>query len=394
MGKSHRFRFLSPVIPRKIVILYPKISINFYNLFQMQNMHLSQSSIRQRDTQLDIYRALVMIYILCVIHVVYWLSHGSEPLRSIILIEMPIIFFISGASLKGSSKRSFSKTFINRFKRVIIPYYIWIFAAITYVLILITISWFMNWAPPSVNLNGFVLLSYLIYPRDMEGLPYCSHLWFVVPYMIVSCSFPIQRIILERINRNIYFAILIIIFFGSTFLDSLLLQEIFCYNLFFMCGYLYYKQISKKKIALVLTATVVILVVILTTTSISFTPMQKHKFPPDMVFFIFGMGVICLLGLALGQIHLPQLKIIKIWNDKGYSIYLYQNFFFFGLSLILFLFPIIPNRGGIGIVISSIIIFLLATAASFAIVPFERFLVNRLSSYGKRLSEFRRKKDR
>ena len=53
----------------------------------------------ERDKQLDLYRGLSMIYVVCFIHVIYWLKIGSEPILSLMLFEMPLIFFISGASL-------------------------------------------------------------------------------------------------------------------------------------------------------------------------------------------------------------------------------------------------------------------------------------------------------
>ena len=76
----------------------------------------------KRDEQLDIYRAMSMMYVLCVTHVVYWLYIGLEPIKSLILVEMPIIFFITGASLSLTKKKSFRKALKNRTKRVLIPY--------------------------------------------------------------------------------------------------------------------------------------------------------------------------------------------------------------------------------------------------------------------------------
>ncbi len=79
-----------------------------------------------RDTQLDLYRAGVMIYIVCVIHVLYWLQIGGEPLKSLALFEMPVIFFISGAALSLSKpKRSLWRTVWNRLRRVLFPYYVY-----------------------------------------------------------------------------------------------------------------------------------------------------------------------------------------------------------------------------------------------------------------------------
>ncbi len=78
----------------------------------------------ERDEQLDLYRGLSMIYVVCFIHVMCWLKIGSEPLLSLMLFEMPVIFFISGASLSfNKSSRSFRATIWSRMKRVVLPYY-------------------------------------------------------------------------------------------------------------------------------------------------------------------------------------------------------------------------------------------------------------------------------
>ena len=78
-----------------------------------------------RDIQLDIYRALTMVYIVCVIHVVYWFGVFDEPVRSILLFEMPVIFFISGASYGVKHRiREVRSIVKNRVKRVLLPFYI------------------------------------------------------------------------------------------------------------------------------------------------------------------------------------------------------------------------------------------------------------------------------
>lgn len=74
-----------------------------------------------RDLQLDGYRGIVMIYIVCVIHVVNWLDYNIEPYNSFMLFEMPIIFFISGASLTFSGDKNFWQNLNNRLWRILVP---------------------------------------------------------------------------------------------------------------------------------------------------------------------------------------------------------------------------------------------------------------------------------
>ena len=81
----------------------------------------------QRDTQLDNYRALTMIYIVCFIHITYWFDGFGEPYRSYMLFEMPLIFFIAGAAQTYAKPKSLPKMIINRVWRVMFPFYFFIF---------------------------------------------------------------------------------------------------------------------------------------------------------------------------------------------------------------------------------------------------------------------------
>lgn len=62
--------------------------------------------------------------------------------------------------------------------------------------------------------------------------------------------------------------------------------------------------------------------------------MQDFKFSASYMFLIFGIGVIFVFGIILSYTKIPDLKIFRIWNRYGYSIYLYQNIAF---SIIAFL---------------------------------------------------------
>lgn len=75
-----------------------------------------------RDVQLDMYRGLLMIYIVCVIHVSGWLDYFNEPYSNLLLWEMPAIFYVAGASASLAAKKGFIEQFKNRLKRVYYPY--------------------------------------------------------------------------------------------------------------------------------------------------------------------------------------------------------------------------------------------------------------------------------
>lgn len=57
-----------------------------------------------------------MLYVVCFIHVLYCLKIGEQPFMSLVLFEMPVIFFISGASLSfNKNPRPIIKTQKSRF---------------------------------------------------------------------------------------------------------------------------------------------------------------------------------------------------------------------------------------------------------------------------------------
>ena len=78
-----------------------------------------------RDTLLDAIRAYTMMYIICVVHLFYYCLWPTDTLVSLILIEMPVIFFISGASARHSHKHTFRRLLVGRLRRVLLPYYVY-----------------------------------------------------------------------------------------------------------------------------------------------------------------------------------------------------------------------------------------------------------------------------
>ncbi|MDR2511322.1 MAG: acyltransferase [Bacteroidales bacterium] len=67
-----------------------------------------------RNEKLDIFRGLAMIWVILT-HCLYWLGYFSS-IKSFLLIEMPLFFFISGASNGMSNKKSLKGFYTNRFE--------------------------------------------------------------------------------------------------------------------------------------------------------------------------------------------------------------------------------------------------------------------------------------
>ncbi|WP_343101502.1 acyltransferase family protein [Romboutsia sp. MSSM.1001216sp_RTP31141st1_G3_RTP31141_220114] len=79
-----------------------------------------------RDEKLDIYRGLIMMYIIGFIHTLYWFPNFGTKIKSFFLFEMAVVFFITGASYSLSNKKSYGKYIISRIPRILIPYFIFI----------------------------------------------------------------------------------------------------------------------------------------------------------------------------------------------------------------------------------------------------------------------------
>ena len=349
----------------------------------------------KRDTQLDIYRAISMIYVICITHVLHWLNIGSEPIRSLILIEMPIIFFISGAALSlKDSPYGLLETVWNRFKRVVIPYYI-------YALVMIGIIAFLTmiyniFLPQIEYIFGsnfsynvkFDIFSYswsdyvaIISCTNIPQSPFSWHLWFIQPYIILSCTFGFQIKLIKGTNRWVYALITVVLFiFVQSITCNTLLQNVTFYNIFMVIGYLFYRHINMWQVFITGIITLMILV-IYTSLGGWFLPMQNHKFPPDHVFLLYNLLVLCVLSIILNRISIPNLKIFQTWNTRGYTLYLYQNVLFF------FVYPfykVLISNNHYQIIqwgICAVIMFVLSTIISHFTFSFERQIIHKLKIY-------------
>lgn len=346
----------------------------------------------KRDIQLDLYRAISMIYVICVTHILFWLNIGSEPVLSIILIEMPIIFFISGAALSLKENHYILlETIWNRLKRVVIPYYIYALVMIGIIAILTVVCLYFQPLFESIygmklSYNKIDICSYswadiieILLCIDIPQAPFAMHLWFILPYFILSSTFSLQIKLTKRINRWIYTLIVIVLFLLiQAITTNILLNNIFCYNIFMIIGYLFYKSINNYHIYIIGGISFCTLAIYVTIGG-WITPMQYHKFPPDYVFLLYNIFILCILSILFSKLSIPNFKILQLWNVRGYTIYLYQNIIFF-LIYPIYLLHIsrIPNR----IVqwgICAIIVFIASTIASFFAYPLEKGVMRKLN---------------
>lgn len=330
-----------------------------------------------RDTQLDAYRSLSMIYIVCIIHLVYWLGLGNEPLKSLILIEMPVIFFISGASLSlKTSNKTFVETLKNRTKRVLLPYYIYAAVMVLFVAVMTLLTKKQDYDITSYTLKD---ISDILLAVEIPQTPYSWHLWFVMPYMTLSCLFVLHQKVLAKVKHTPYIIANIIAFvLIQHFFKSELLRHIFCYNIFMLAGYCYYKKLSRKQIFVILLAATAGTLALHYLADIRFTPMQDHKFPADISFLCYTTAALCFLSLIFSYIKVPYKGVLATWNSRGYTIYLWQNIVFFAAGGISYgLSPHIGNGALLACILIPFI-FAASTLMSYATYPLEKFVVSKV----------------
>jgi len=86
---------------------------------------------RERDLFLDRMRTLATAWVL-MIHVLYILNFFADgifnTLRSWLLLEMPLFFFITGAGLSMTKPRPWGQYVLRSWRRILIPY--WCYALV------------------------------------------------------------------------------------------------------------------------------------------------------------------------------------------------------------------------------------------------------------------------
>lgn len=336
-----------------------------------------------RDIQLDNYRALVMIYILCVSHVLHWLLNAGEPILSVVVIGTPVIFFVSGAALSVSrSKRGIVETVINRLKRIVVPFYI-------YAIVAIVIAVVATLLIPRIELVGFrpVHLSdfswtdalKVIFCQDVPHIPYMAHLWFIIPYLILACSFPLQVKLTKHVNRHVYFVACILLFVVvQSFTQNALIREVLCYNVFIVAGYLYYRKCDMRLCVLLAVIALAALLINEFLLGGHFSPLQDHKFPPDWVFCAYSLFVLCLVSLVFWKIRVPQNRLLRIWNKRGYTMYLYQSVIFAVVAALRQHTYVSSAMPVVRVLTDAALVFVLSTALSYLTYPLERYIMDKL----------------
>lgn len=334
----------------------------------------------KRDTQLDCYRSLAMIYIVCVIHALYLFNIELETLKSALLFEMPLIFFIAGASQSYKHDFNLRKTINNRLKRVLLPYYIFIFAIFVLYSACTALHTPFEGGTIDINNLGTTDIIKLLATGGSVYLPYMGYTWFISIYLIISCLLPLQQKIIRRTGGCIYtfactVAFVLVCIFEIHSFEEVVERTLF-YNIFYIIGFVFYKKLKTKYIAAIaLPCAIISLYLIISDRAI---PMQQHKFPPDMIFLLYNIGPLCLLSLFFSRVKIRYNRIIRLWNVRGYNIYLYQSVSMLMVYWLTDPLRTVINNELIYFMLLVAAIFAAATALSYITYPMERFVMKKV----------------
>jgi hypothetical protein len=299
-----------------------------------------------RDEKLDIFRGLAMLWVIFN-HTTYWLNFFSNTqclsvTKSLLLIGTQLFFFIAGASNGMSRRKNILKFYSIRFKRVLLPY--WIYAIICIIIFLlsknITASSEFSYYIKSALYNWFIALNHQWASHGMLTWA----LWFIPVYLSVMLLFPFLRKFYEKFTSSkirmiplIVFALLVFLFQYDIGMGDNILRH--CrmaafYGFFAYLG-LFFTEIFKKKhtkIAIVLLF-VCISATILSILFLHQSPnMQTNKFPPNFLFLIYTMGALTILYIFSDSF----VKTITSFRKNKVFNWFYSQYIKHGITIFLF----------------------------------------------------------
>ena len=321
-----------------------------------------------RDIIVDRLRGFAMFWVI-VVHVLYWADFFTDPyinlLKSFCLFEMPLFFFVTGASHSFRKINGYFRFIGRRFQRILIPY--WIFAVICALLSIgkLGINGDMDF------LTGVkIFLSWMIpVNRQITPVPYLTWaLWFVPVYLCVITILPVLKQMKDS-ARKIEFAFLLTgIFVLTCFLKMGWVQNVAFYSFWTYVG-LFYRDIKaaaeqkNTRRYFLYSATAGAAAVCILYLAGQTLNMQVNKFPPNIMFLVFSITMMSLILLLIPILENSagggklSAKIFNLFSTRSMTIFLYQVFAF---NLTIPLANMLVHGGG---VIASIIksVFCLAT---------------------------------
>lgn len=336
-------------------------------------MELKKQANSYRDDELDLIRAFSIFWVV-LIHTLYWPGIIDQGiLLSLFLIEMPLIFFITGASNIYAKRRNLFSFYFRRLKRVLIPYE---FFAICVILLhyifkkdLVNSEFLINWLiPKGAQYSEFGYLNW--------------HMWFMPVYLLIVILLPILILLREKgfLKIFIIFSIILSIFWGTN--ENLItnaklnfyIPTVNFYSLWTAIGFSFkdIKEERKKnnmKLPLLFIFLGFAIIFLLYKLNLDTNwNMQTQKIPVKPMFLgysFISMSILYIISPMIIGI-MKKLKefsfsryFINTYNTNGFTIYLFHSFIF--LVLMNFFGDSLRNMNKLG---ATIIIFFIVSLTS------------------------------
>lgn len=294
-----------------------------------------------RDKTIDRLRGFAMLWVI-LIHALYWGEFFTNThvnlLKSYLLFEMPLFFYVTGASSRYSNTTEYFHFLFRRFKRFMIPY--WVFSAIC---VALTISYHAIYNTMNLSTAIQTLLSWILpFDTQISSLSYLTWaLWFIPVYLCVLTLIPLLKKAAAT-HPVRYFIILACIFMIVCLCRTGWIQNIAFYGLWTYIG-LFHKEIAlaakskEHQKYFILSAIASSSGMILTFLCGASLDIQYHKFPPNITFALYSIAALSVILLFLPQFNhlfdfweknILMRRILDLFSTRSLTIYLYQGFAF------------------------------------------------------------------
>lgn len=327
---------------------------------------------------MDCYRSMTMMYIVCIIHPMLWFSFDVFGFDPTMLLEMPVIFFIAGASQHYTPRRTLVETIRNRSLRVLMPYYVALCFILLFMLAATLFRLSFEGELLDIRQIGMSGIIKLLLTGGSQHIPYFGYTWFISTYMIISCSLPLQQWAMGKIGGKKYMLLLLACFacwksMGITSPENIV-ENVMSYNVFYVLGYVTYKRATTKWV-LAAAAAIVCLYLIISGIAL---PFGNHKFPSDMVYITYSIVNLYILTFIFSRINIKYGTLIRLWNERGYTIYLYQCISHFIVYKIIETWLTSFHNDLLTFIIAAILALTIATALSYITIVPEKFILNNI----------------
>ncbi|MGX7244818.1 acyltransferase family protein [Enterococcus quebecensis] len=282
----------------------------------------------KRDSRIDLLRSVAIVLIL--------LAHVYPPnfLFQIRTFDVPLMAFLMGASYvlseRKSKKEQFHKYLWKRFKRLIIP--AWIFLTLYFVLMWVGVL-FLNREYPFTT--EIIRTSYTL----ESGINY---VWIIRVFFIISILSPVIYFLTQKSNTILKVTGLLLILLaiqivlcdisgnmiGHTkeiFQSYIAIPFGYCIAAF--VGMKASEQGIRKNIQLSL---ILVFIFILSGLNVNFGQLQMFKYPPSPYFLAYGIGVSLILYTILSnrkiEAGISKFNILTWMSKHSLEIYYWHIF--------------------------------------------------------------------